>query len=170
MKTINVNELAVKLMGINKPTPASIVTETVPGMKKTNNDFYGRVLKRSTKNVKIAFNYADEVNMQRASEGKSFDFTPNPRKWGAHLTLPDGKSTPVIVHNGQMYLECQVLKTIGTEYLCEGQAIDKTTLEPWLSKPSSSKTQELENEVIINDIKLINVKEITIGTERFVIV
>lgn len=163
-KIINIDDLANILMAINTPTPAKIISETVPGMNKTNNPYFGNTVKLSEKMVKIAFNYAEDVNMQRASEGKSFDFQAKPRKWGQRIG-----TTPVIAHNGMMYVEARVLKNLETHYFTNGQEIDKSVLTEVLQKTNSSKTQDLENEVIVNDFKLASIKQIQINQINYVI-
>ena len=163
-KIITIDKLADILMNINTPTLAKILSETIPGMKKTNNPYYEGTVKLSEKNVQIAFNYTEAVNINRALEGKDFDFVAKPRKWGQRIG-----TTSIISHNGMMYVEARLLKNLETHYFHNGQEIDKSVLTEVLNKPSSSKTQDLENEIIVNDFKLNSIRQIQLNDTLYTI-
>lgn len=167
MKTINVNQLVNLLNGVTVETPAKIVTETEVKMKKTNNPYYGEVKKRTTSNVLLSFNYENEVNRERAKEGKEFDFQAKERAWGAKLG-----NTPIITNNGQLYLSVRFLKSEGSTFSHNDQAIDKSVLTEWLQESNSNAAGQglnTQNEVVVRTYKIVNVKEITLNGETYVI-
>ena len=167
MKKITVNQLVNLLSAISVETPARIVTETEVKMKKTNNPYFGQVTKRTTSNVLLCFNYENEVNRERAKEGKEFDFEAKARTWGDKLG-----NSPIITNNGQLYLSVRFLKSDGSEFKHNNQPIAKTMLTEWLQESKSSASNQGltdTNEVIVRTYKVVNVKEITIGTETYVI-
>jgi Zn-dependent oligopeptidase len=71
--------------------------------------------------------------------------------------------------SGYMNVEARVLKNLETHYFTNGQEIDKSVLTEVLQKTNSSKTQDLENEVIVNDFKLASIKQIQINQINYVI-
>lgn len=165
MKTININQLTTMLNGINAETPAKIKTSTIPGMRKTNNPYFGEVTKEGSADVVLCFNYEKEVNRKRALEGKEYDFKAGEAKWGAHLS-----NTPLITNNGQLYLQCEFKAAGKSNFLHKDQPIDKTLLTEWLqeSKPSAAK-QGLadEHEIVVRTYKLASIKEIELNGEIY---
>lgn len=65
---ISYNLLVQKLLGINGTTFVRLDTRTIPDMRKTNNPFYGRIVKDSTVLAMIGAEYKNVVNNKRVKE------------------------------------------------------------------------------------------------------
>ena len=166
MKQVNQNQLVNLLAGLTPNTPAKITTLTDPKLKKTGNPYNeGQIMKASVATVLLNYSYEKEVNRGRALEGKEFDFEAKPRKWGERFG-----NTPLITHNGQLYLSCKFLNTESTKYLNEGTEIDKLSIEQWLpvSKSAADK-QGLDeaHEIIVRDFKIASITEIEVNGETY---
>ena len=73
-------------------------------------------------------------------------------------------------HKGQSYLQVKVQSTTDTVYLLNGEEISYDLLKPYLSATGTSSTQaDLDKEIIVNDIKMANVKAITMQGETFIL-
>jgi len=144
----------------------TLITETEPRMRKTNNPYHGGVVKLSRVNGIINFNYGNSVNRQRTREGSVPNFQPLPRKWGTRLP-----GVPLVEHKGKLYLEIKIERSIDHEYLTpQGHAITEDMLRPWLQKSSSNKDhQGLEKELILRDYKLENIKAIITSGTTYII-
>lgn len=158
------------LMGIKGHKFLTITTLTEPKMKKTNNPFFGHILKRSTANVSINFKYENVVNNRREKEGNEEKFVPKPRTWGERI---DG--TCFVMHNGAMYMEVHYKSApSATEYIDtrDNTIVPKDMLAQWLQEPNTSAVAEkqgLEQAVILRDIKIGNIKECKVNGEHYVI-
>jgi len=151
----------------NKGTTAiSFESITEPKMNKTNNPFFGKVLKVSFVGGLIGYNYENCVNNQLEREGKETEFTSQPRTWGVR-----DETHPFLVHHkGETYLSVKIQQTnkkpiyINKE---SGEVIPTETLLPFLPKSTKPNTQkDLDKEVIVRDYKVSNLKKITIGGQR----
>ncbi len=172
IKFVTLPELVEILKDVNRPMPATFVAATEVKMnktdvetKKTPNPYHGRVVKRQKSNVFIKFDYENSVNKARLKEGKDADFVAKPRAWGVHVD-----NTPLIEHKGEFYLEARFL---GNEPLIEyfidkGTPIDKKLFEAFCPEKPESKTQDLENEVVIRDFKISGILEITMNGFRYI--
>jgi hypothetical protein len=137
-------------------TFVTIVAETDPKLRKRGNPYAGRVTKRSRVNGAIGWIYGNGVNRQRIREGLDPDFEAFPRKWGERI-----KGTPFVEHKGNTYLELKVERVLGTEYLLDGEPIDRSLIEEWLPKRKpEGERQQVENPVILRDYNLANIKAI----------
>jgi len=168
MKKISINDLVNLLSSIKEETPATIVTETVPTMKKTGNPYFDKVKKQGKAEVVLCFSYEKEVNRARALEGKEFDFKQKDLKWGAHID-----NSALMTNKGQLYLQCSFKKNLSTNYFLEDKPIDKSLLETWLPvSNSSANSQGLlnDNEVVIRTFKLTSIKEIEVNGENYIII
>lgn len=156
-------------MAIVGATPATIVAETEYKMNKTNNPYHGEVTKMTTANVFINFNYQNSVNRVRAKEGNEEVFEAHKRMWGERVP-----GTPLIMHKGAFYLEVRFLGEDKTRsgLFHQGRPIDRSLLSAWVTeKKSAAEHQGVseENEVIMRDFKLENIREIRFGGEVYII-
>ena len=148
----------------------TLVTHTAPNMRKTNNPFYGRVIKVSKVNGVVNFNYANSVERQRLREDHPEpEFTPEPRAWGVHIP-----HTPFIEHKGETYLEMKVERSVeAPEYFIDGEpanAEQVAAMKEFITKGKQALTQETEKEVIVRDYKVSNLRAIKIGGELLTLV
>lgn len=159
---IKLGELKAALASRKGTSFVTIVAVTDPRMRKRDNPYAGRVQKRSTVNGAIGWIYQNSVNRERVREELEADFESFPRKWGERI-----KGTPFVEHKGKTYLELKVEKSISTEYLLDGEVIDKSVIEEWLPKRKpEGERQQVENPVILRDYDLSNIKEISFDGMR----
>ena len=124
---------------------------------KEPNPYLG-AMKIQTKNGMIGFDYGNSVNNQASRENKE-ERTTKERAWG--ILSPD---RIFVYHNDTVYLQIKVQSVSNTVYKLGNKTIDYEAIKPYLSSIStSSSTQaDLDKEIIINDIKLINIKNMRI--------
>lgn len=169
-KQISTAQLTGILMAVKGHKFITITTETEPKMRKTNNPFHGHIIKRSTANVSMNFEYANVVNNRREKEGNEEKFVPKPRKWGERI---DG--TCFVMHNGAMYMEVHYKSApSATEYIDtrDNSNVSKDLLAPYLQEPNTSAVAEgqgLENAVILRDIKIGNIRECKMNGEHYIV-
>lgn len=174
MSNINVNYMGLvkALMEVKGATPATFIAVTPVKMNKKNkekepNPYHNLVFKRQKANVFINFDYTKSVNRARDKEGNDEEFVAKKRAWGEKV---DG--TPIITHNGKYYLETRFLGyEPQIEYLKENVAIDKSLFESFLPPERSTASKEhqgLEEEIIIRDIDIKNIHQITFGGDTYV--
>lgn len=161
-------QLTKILMDTKGATFATIVTETEPTMRKTNNPLFDKVVKQSRMNVTLNFNYENSVNSQRAKEGADTDFEASPRKWGERI-----KGTMLVSHKGMVYVEAKMNgKPQETVYLHKDtrNVISKEAIDDFLPKPKSNKDhQGVEKEIILRDFMITSIKEIAIKGTHYVV-
>lgn len=163
MKSITEQALAEMLASIRGATFATIITETDPRLRKTGNTL-GPVRKVSRVNVCIGFQYSNSVKRQQAREGREVEFEAQPRKWG--MRIP---GTVLVCHNGTLYLETKVERTLGHRYIdANGTEIPEEKVAPFLPARSASR-QEVDREVIVRDYKLSSIVGIRVGGEDYLV-
>lgn len=160
MKTLTKSELLNLLNTIKGATFISMETNIVPKLK-ANNPFIG-IKKVSKVSGVIGFNYSNSVNNQRAKEGVEPDFKPEARKWGERIS-----NTPLVKHKDKFYLELKVQNS-NSDYFLDGKRVNPEEIKPWYYNKSSR--QELDNEVILRDYSLDNIKRIKINKEEYSVV
>ena len=120
------------LADVNGSTFISVSTDTIPMMNKTtggegtpDNPHYGRIIKRQTGSSVMAFQnkringYQSMVRRRLVAEDKDPDsFVLSPRRWGERVP-----NMPLVVHNGEYYLEVIFLRPGPVEYLLDGKPI-----------------------------------------------
>ena len=121
---------------------AELHTSTEPKMRKTNNPFFGGVRKVSAVNVTFGANYQSAVNRRMDKEGVEGEFKAESTWY--HV---DPKASTIARHNktGAPYvraaLNTQTKPTVAYEAL-DGQAVPKSSLEPFLQVRKASAKQE----------------------------
>jgi len=170
IKHVTKEQLVKVLMSLVGSTFATIVSETDVKMNKKNNPYYGTITKLTRANVNINFIYANAVNNARLKEGKEADFVPQARKWGEKVP-----GTPLVLHEGKYYLECRFLgyektKSIYFHNTDTGSAlIEKSIIEEYLPKVSESKTQDLENEIVLRSFKIESIREVFVNKIHYTV-
>jgi len=153
-----INEINTRVRGT---TAVSIVTETPVRMVKKHRETklpnpYIGAIKVQVKNGLIGFDYENSVNYQAVREEKQERETKQ-RAWG---TLSDNRIW--VLHKGNHYLQLKLQSVGETHYYLDGEEIPAEEIKPYLSGSNKSSTQEdLEKVIIVNDIKIENIKAIT---------
>lgn len=124
---MHIQEFNHLIQQISGSTFVSMDCVTVPVLKGgKSNPHKDRVVKvakghrvqlftNQTKNA-----YEAKVNRERAAEGKTPDFKVAPLQWGKHLP-----NSPLIEHNGKLYLQVMFHKSGTTSYEMDGKPIAK---------------------------------------------
>lgn len=159
----------------------SIVTVTVPAMRKTDNPFYGLVERVVRRNGICGASYASSVNRRRVKEGRPtaddgsvLPFASLPLPWGRHdgpffvSHLPKGAAEERLylkflpTRNGEEQWRNAITKR---PYEAEQLAAIKT----FLRERSESSRQQIENQVEWRTIALDSIEQIQIDGELYLI-
>lgn len=172
---VKFNEFVHMLLSLRGARPVSIIAETEPVMRKTGNPWYGNVIKRTVANVFIGFDYSNSVNNARIRENKLTDFEPSLRAWGSRLVRQDGTLTPLVEHRGKLYLETRFLSNRAPEvyyfWRKPGEPLTSAEIDRiktfFPEKSSNAAHQGLNEEVILRDYALENIKRMTLNGEIY---
>lgn len=168
--TINQQELITLLSSVEKSTFVNLVTETKVRMRKTNNPYYDKVIKRSKCNYLIGNDYEKRVLVHYTKEGIENTFEVEELKGKEHIskcvlksTNPDTPTT--------FYLMVERFDEVKptTEYLFENNTIDKVLFESFMTKVYESKKQECERKVMVITPKIENIKEISFNGNHYIV-
>ncbi len=171
-KNITTAQLTAILFAIKGHKFLTITTETELKMNKGKgnmvNPYHGHIIKRSTANVSMNFDYSNAINSRREKEGNEETFVAKPRAWGEKVP-----GTCFVQHNGAMYMEVHYKSAPSNiEYIDvrTNTTISKDVLSPWLQeKKSNAENQGLEKEFILRDVKIQNIKECKVNGEHYTI-
>lgn len=106
--------------------------------------------------------YENIVRRRLTNEGKDpGSFILSPRAWGERRV-----GTPLIDHNGQVYLEVIFLHPGTVNYFLDSNPINKDNIIG-LSSHQEGQQGGLNNKVIIRTYNIDNIKRITIDKQRF---
>lgn len=166
MKEITKQQLIELLRNLKTATPATVITQTVPKMRKTNNPYFDKVTKFMKANVFINFNYENSVNKVLDKEGKEPDFKASSRVWGTRI-----KGTPLVEHKGNYYLECRFLKYCKSTYIFDNHTIPESILNDYVYEGNNHEKQgvEYEHEIILRDFKIESILQIKFNKEVYII-
>ena len=178
MKTLTTAELTQNLASMDRTVLATVRTATEPAMRKTGNPFYGKVVKVQDLSCSVgSWSYRQAVNNRRLKEWQNAllqdentprpeDFVPAARAWGQRVP-----NTPFVEHKGQNYVELSVHKCLRQVYLDDqGNPVSKELLEPYLQKSKDGGRQDLDNPVILRDVKIDNIVSVTYGGDTVEVV
>jgi len=171
MKNAKLVKIVQILAQLNGASFASLDTETVVKLKGGKaNAMQGRVKKQNTGASIMVFQnkynnaYSAMVKRRLEKEGKDPEtFELKPRQWGERIP-----ETPLVEHNGELYLEVIFLKSGKSTYTLDGKPIiadDIVGLE--VQKESEESQAGLKDKVIIRTFKLASVKRLKIGTKEY---
>ena len=179
METITRDNLRTMLESHGEQTEVTIVSNTTPRMRKTDNPYFDRIKKHAVVIGDICWNYAEEVNKQRQREGALTmvsghpvsqpveEFSAQPRVWG-DKDQPRERIGAMVYYKGKEYLELMVKQSVSYEYRDEnGDVVEKDLVKPFLYSSSKPKTQRTDKEVMVRDYLLSNVVAINLGGKQF---
>jgi len=169
MTQITQTQLETLLMGVEKSTFVNITMETKVRMNKTNNPFFDKVIKRSSCNYLIGNDYEKRVQSNEKKEGLEGDFESGELRGKKHVSkcvLVDTKTEQT------HYLMVERFDEIPpkSEFIFEGNIIEKTLFESYMTKVYESQKQEQEKKVMVITPKIENIKKITLNGEKYEIV
>lgn len=150
-------------VGLDTETPVKLT-----GGK--SNPMQGRIVKQVIGSSVMIFQnqhsngYENIINRRLVQEGKDpGSFSVGPRQWGERRT-----GTPLIDHNGQVYLEVIFLRPGTIRYFLDGNQIDKDAIIGLASSQEEGEQGGLSNKVIIRTYNVANIKRITIDKQRYI--
>ncbi len=151
----------------SKAVFCSLLTNTDARLKKTNNP-YKDVRKVSKIFGMLNFNYQNAVQNQQAREGLEKDFISKERLYGFKNDEYNGC---LLYGANEIKLIVKVDRTLKPKFLHEGKLIDKSKIESFIPSVAKSYTQQdIENEVIVRNYNLSNIKKITINKNTYKVV
>jgi hypothetical protein len=173
-------QLIALLMGIDHAQPVGLVTRTEPKMRKTGNEFYGRVTKITEANVFANTNYQDRINRQLAREGKEANFVAGERAVAMVRRFVNGKPTPVLDMDKKdgshgTYFEVHFYGHLkcDTRYLLDGLTdIAKAEFQDFLQERNSSATAERQGtneEQVVRTYSTRNIVEVRFNGTDYVV-
>ena len=127
METITRDNLRTMLESHGEQTEVTIVSNTTPRMRKTDNPYFDRIKKHAIVIGDICWNYAEEVNKQRQREGALTmvsghpvsqpveEFSAQPRVWGDKDQTRE-RIGAMVYYKGKEYLELMVKQSVSYEY------------------------------------------------------
>ena len=165
---INIIEM-VNLFGqVTKSTFINIVSQTMVRMKKTGNTYYNRVFKTTSGNYLIGNDYEQRVLGNGEKEGISKEensFQVESSKVGVHVSkcvlFNEGKNTHYLTYERFNEQKPKV------EYTFEGNTIEKVMFEQFMYDYTESKKQDQERKVLVQTLKLSNIREFTLNGQRY---
>ena len=139
-KEITQKQLREVLLSFKGAKIATIITETVPDMKKTKNPYYGDVVKLTRANVMINTSYSNAIAKKAATQldpalAKKMQPVVQPRTWGKRVD-----NTCFITHKDNTYLELRFnSKNPKVVYLNNntGNEIESDLITPFLTKSAA---------------------------------
>ncbi len=178
METRKVSKKELALMMLEQEcTFIGFKSVTEPTMKKTNNPFYGAVLKVSFVSSVIGYNYERVINNRRIKEAQALKtacekFKSAGLKWGEFV----GNSRVVIRHKGKIYIQNIVLKTRKPIYLWanNGKELSDTEvaeLRTFFPKKKEGERQGLSSEktAVIRTYCLDNLTRVNMNGMKLVV-
>lgn len=163
-RPVSLSEVTEKILSRKGATFVSVILETEPKMKKTNNKFYGKVKKISRISGIINFDYETAVNRRLEKEGKEPKFKAQ-QSWHRHIMV-DGKPTSILINprTQERYLKLQVRKQESI-YTLNSVPINPAILTEFLYESSSYSNQNVGDPVKFITPKLSSIKSIAIDKE-----
>ena len=154
-----------------RSTFATLVLETTPKMRKTNNPFYGRVKKVQVVNVRLNTNYENAVNNQRQREGEQRNFTAA-GNWHEKLADKDnGCISCKKSDHSALYLNYIEEKKLQTVYLLDGLPATEKELQaifaffPKYDKKKIAEAQGTQKPIIFRLVAIDNIKRLTVNKQ-----
>jgi hypothetical protein len=152
---------------IEKSTFVNLVTEVVVKMNKTNNPYYGKVIKKNRGNYLIGNEYGIRVGTNQEKEGidpTTFEVREN---WFQHVSKCVVKNKK----SEDYYLQYEFFKESNpvTEYIFEGQTIDQVLFQDFLVKRSEPTNQPQERKVFYQTYKMDSIKEFSLNGTKYII-
>ena len=137
--------VVVTYRGELKMNKKDVLTKTIPNPN-------GVVFKEQEMKIVLNADYETIVNMYRLEEGKKDDFEAQKRVWG------ESQSKSIVENNGKEYFKGVLSESCVLGYWdMNNYPVDYQKLVPFIPKPSSNKTQGLDNPVRYVTIEDVNI-------------
>lgn len=174
-KRVTQEEIISILNTIEKPTFCNIVTETIVRMNKGKtkegnnepNPYHNKVTKRKSGNFFVGIDYEKRVNNNDTKEGGEGNFEVSENRVGEHISK-------CILYNEKLnkyYLFHERFDEVKpkTEYLYEGNTIDKMIFDKWVSESGNYENQPQDRKVKVMSVSISNIKEISLEGTKYIV-
>ena len=171
---VSKNEMIEIFKGVEKSTFVNLVTETEVKMvqkdrtTKEPNPYYGKVIKKNKGNYLIGNEYGDRNGTNQEKEGidpTTFEVKDN---WFQHVSkcVVESKKNPE-----KKYLQYEYFKESNptTEYVYDGQTIDKLLFESYLTQRSEPTNQPQERKVYFQTFSMDSIKEFSLNGTKYIV-
>ena len=175
IKKISKQELINILNTIEKPTYTHIVSETIVKMNKEKtkegnkevNPYYNKVVKLRKGNFLIGSDYEKRVQKNDKLEGGEGTFQSQESKVGTHIS----KCVLFNERLNKYYLSHEKFPQVKptSEFLYEGNTIDKMIFDKWISDSNPYQNQPQEKKVEWTTLTIDNIKEISLNGTHYII-
>jgi hypothetical protein len=187
--TLTRDELKTVLINVRGAKPVTITARTKPDLVGGKKCPLVGLEKVAVVNGLINFSYENSVNKQREREAEDIEevetFHAEPRRWGSRLFTENKRMLPLVhkvKHDNpyltfndlqalpadELLLELKVQKSLGHQYLLNGEVIPNEEAEQY-TRSSSAGRQGVEREVILRDYYLHNIEQVVMDGETFVL-
>ena len=176
MTQITVLELVNILNTIEKPTFTYIVSQTPVKMNKgkkndgtkEENPYFDKIMKLKKGRFLIGSDYEKRVQNNDIKEGGDGTFTGKESSVGSHISK-------CVLYNQRLnryYLSLERFPEVPptSEYIFDGNPIEKELFNSWISEKESYNNQPQERKVEWTTLTLTNIKQISINKEQYEIV
>jgi len=167
-KVITRTDMISVLLEVEKPTFVHLKTETIVRMNKTGNPYHNEVKKCLSSNFFMCMDYETRVNNNRSKEGMETDFVSSPLSGKEHISkciLTDTKT------HTKKYLLVEWFKRSypKTEFIHNGNSIDRQLFQDYEVKRKESEKQGIENKVNVVTYLIESVKEMRFNGTRYIL-
>ncbi len=175
IKRVTQEEIIAILNTIEKPTFTHIVSETIVKMNKEKtkegnkeeNPYHNKVEKVKRGRFLIGSDYESRVNNNDIKEGGEGTFKSQESKVGVHISK-------CVVFNKRLnrhYLSHEKFPKVKptSEFVFEGNTIDKMIFEKWIGESSNYENQPQENKVEWTTLTISNIKEISLNGTKYIV-
>lgn len=147
----------------------NVVMTTTPDMRKTNNPYFDKVRKHTSRQYHLMIDYGKSVENGAEKEGIIVDYEVEKPKGKHHISpvvLMDDKTNSIHYLNLRPYENVPAT----TIYTFEGNRIDYAMFSSYLTAKSNCAKQPQQNKVLCITPKLTNIHSITIDETKYVVI
>lgn len=169
MTQITKTELVEVLGNVTRPTFTNIVMETKPKMRKTNNPYFDKVIKKTNGRYFIGMDYEKRVIGNLTKEGvEEPQFESKKNNVGEHVN----KCVLFNQNTQKFYLFYERFDEVKpkVEFIFEGNTIEKQLFESFMSQSSNYNNQDLERTVKVQSVSFDNIKQISVNGEVYEVI
>lgn len=167
-QNVTKEELLSILTQLDKGTFVNILSETKVRMKKTDNPYHDKVVKKSKCNYLLGCDYGDRVGGNGEKEGLDMStWVVQENKVGEHVSKCVLFNEKLNTHYVMVERFDEIKPQV--EYTFEGNPIDKELFESYMTKVYENKSQPQERKVKPLSFKIDSIKEMSLNGVRYIV-
>lgn len=167
-RKVNLKKLQKILQNVGSCKFVGLITETEPAIKSPKTSgMAGRIKKISEVTLLTgdSLSYESVINRRRKKVGLEAVEQVKPRKWGQRIP-----NTPFVIHNGQLYLETQIIAVGNVKYLLDGKEVPKEEVKEFLTEKKEGDIYGLgKDQPIWRDYKLGSIREVRADKHHYIV-